>query len=135
MKTISHPYDYRRLKIKVKEENRLDLSIVKDILIKASHEKLTNHIEGVFSPIGKLFVILHKIHFVTGNPKTAPIIYLRIRTSGLNYETKRMTYSYDTPLGIRQGFMMYLAFYADRSRMLLPTSSFRSFLLRMKASS
>lgn len=55
-----------------------------------------------------MFLILHKLQFVAGKPKTLPIIYLRIRVSGLIYETKRMTYAFDTPLAIKQGFMMYV---------------------------
>ena len=56
--------------------------------------------------MGKMFIILHKVLFVSGKPKTLPIIYLRIRVAGLTYETKRMTYSLDSPLVIKQGFMM-----------------------------
>lgn len=61
----------------------------------------------MFSPIGKMFIILHKLVFAANRSKTVPIIYVRIRASGLVYDTKRMTYVEDTPINIKQGFMMY----------------------------
>ena len=77
------------------------------MLIKCTHENISGDIEGVFNPIAKMFIVLHKIVFSGFERKISPIVYLRIRTSGLIYETKRMTYLPNTALNIKQGFMMY----------------------------
>lgn len=85
----------------------MDIKTARELLRKASHETtISENIEGVFSPIGKLFIVLHKIVFEPGNKKSTPIIYLRIKCSGLQYETKRMTYSTTSLLNIKQGFMI-----------------------------
>jgi hypothetical protein len=47
----------------VKEGERLPLGAAKELLIKASHQTTNcQNIEGVFNPIGKLFIILHKMY-------------------------------------------------------------------------
>ena len=71
--------------IMMKPNQKLDLNDVRKILIKASHIKPMTEIEGVFDPVAKLFVILHKIHFTNSNPKTVPIVYLRIKMAGYIY--------------------------------------------------
>ena len=99
----------------VKPGKKFEIETARQLLVGASHEKMTTDFEGVFKPIGKVFIILHKIYFTGGNPKNLPIIYLRIKTSGFTYETKRMTYSFETPLAIKQGFMMYVSLNSDPS--------------------
>jgi hypothetical protein len=81
--------------------------------------------EGVFNPIGKIFIILHKLDFNKGNPKTTPIVYIRIKAPGLVYETKRMTLICNSPMSIKQTFIMYTFYYIDLSQMPL-----QIFLLR-----
>lgn len=110
--------------VKVKEGQQLELSLVKELLRKASHETSNcQNIEGVFSPIGKLFIILHKIFFENNSKKTSPIVYLRINACGLLYETKRMNLANNVPVNIKQGFLMYFIPETDRSPTHSPTSS------------
>ena len=84
-KTVEHSYDYKRFMIMMKPNQKLDLSGIRRILIQASHIKPITEIEGVFDPVGKLFVILHKVHFTNSNPKAIPIVYLRVKMAGYIY--------------------------------------------------
>jgi hypothetical protein len=72
--------------VKVKEDHRLPVSLLKELLVKASHQTTNcQQIEGVFSPIGKLFLILHRLYLDSSGKKLSPIVYVRINAGGLVY--------------------------------------------------
>jgi hypothetical protein len=106
---ISHEYDYRKLLVKVKDGERLPAGVAKELLLRASRQATNcQNIEGVFSPIGKLFIILHKICLESIGKKLSPIVYVRINAAGLTYESKLMNVNSNAPVSVKQGFLMYL---------------------------
>lgn len=80
-----------------------------ELLRKASHNiSEKNTIEGVFSPIGKAFIIIHSLSISHLEKSSNAIIYLRISANGLIYETRRIMFAGNNKVGlsIKQGFMM-----------------------------
>ena len=64
--------------------------------------------EGVFNPIGKIFICLHTIHLSWKKIAADETIQIKIRTGALSYDARPIVYGRE--ISLKQGFLMYILF-------------------------
>jgi hypothetical protein len=112
--SLYHTHDYSKILIKMPPKvgevlpsgQNKALEEFKEKMIAASEKSpISQDFDGVFNPIGKLFIVIHKISLNWKKHMDDETIMIRIHTGALVYESRPIVYTKE--IIINQGFLMY----------------------------